>query len=281
MASLRQEEERVLESCRRHPNGMEASDISRELGLSLEAVVEAINLLARIKRLSMHRLGDKVLYKEVAAEEAAKFKGLTTEELMVYQHIKTAGNMGIWTKDLRIRTNLAQPQVTKFLKALEARRLIKGVKNVNNPSRKVYMLQELEPSRELTGGAWYTENQFDHEFIEVLRTAAYRFIEQEGDTTIPRITQYIKTTGLSKVDLRDEEIRQIVRTLVYDNRVSEVEPDNDNDDQDHYRPVVMGVPETTALTSLPCGVCPVFEKCYDGGVISPQTCVYYNQWLEF
>jgi len=31
---------------------------------------------------------------------------------------------------------------------------VKSVKNVNNPSRKVYMAFELEPSRELTGGAW-------------------------------------------------------------------------------------------------------------------------------
>lgn len=37
---------------------------------------------------------------------------------------------------------------------LEGRKLVKAVKNVNSPSRKVYMLAELEPSRELTGGAW-------------------------------------------------------------------------------------------------------------------------------
>jgi hypothetical protein len=61
---------------------------------------------------------------------------------------------GVWTRDLKVRTNLAQPQVTKMLKALEGKSLIKSVKNVNNPSRKLYMLFELEPSREITGGAW-------------------------------------------------------------------------------------------------------------------------------
>lgn len=74
-----------------------------------------------------------------------------------YQHLfKTFPEpcAGVWTRDLKVRTNLAQPQVTKMLKALEGKSLIKSVKNVNNPSRKLYMLFELEPSREITGGAW-------------------------------------------------------------------------------------------------------------------------------
>jgi DNA-directed RNA polymerase III subunit RPC6 len=60
----------------------------------------------------------------------------------------------VWTKDLKARTNLAQPQVTRVLKALEGRGLTKAVKSVANPSRKLVMLAELEPSKEVTGGAW-------------------------------------------------------------------------------------------------------------------------------
>ena len=61
---------------------------------------------------------------------------------------------GIWTKDLKTRTNLQQPQVTKILKNLDARGLVKSVKGVTHPTRKMYMLAELEPARELTGGSW-------------------------------------------------------------------------------------------------------------------------------
>jgi DNA-directed RNA polymerase III subunit RPC6 len=64
---------------------------------------------------------------------------------------------------LKVRTNLAQPQVTKMLKALEGKSLIKSVKNVNNPSRKLYMLFELEPSREITGGAWCVRMKADQQ----------------------------------------------------------------------------------------------------------------------
>lgn len=54
-----------------------------------------------------------------------------------------------------MKTNLQQPVVTKILKTLEHRNLIKSVKSVQNPTRKVYLLYDLEPARELTGGAWW------------------------------------------------------------------------------------------------------------------------------
>ncbi|PNH06733.1 DNA-directed RNA polymerase III subunit RPC6 [Tetrabaena socialis] len=167
------------------------------------------------------------------------------------------------------------------LQVLEARRLVKSVKNVNNPSRKVYMLAELEPSRELTGGAWYTENQFDSEFINVLREACFSYIVRQGDASLGTIASFIRAKGFSKVELRIEDIQTIVMTLVYDGRVDEVEPEGDDDNEDHYRPAVLCVPDSTPLTDVPCGVCPVVGECQDGGVISPQTCVYYDKWLEF
>ena len=61
---------------------------------------------------------------------------------------------GIWTRDLRSKTNLQQPQINKILKTLDSRSLVKSVKSVANANRKVYMLFELEPARDLTGGAW-------------------------------------------------------------------------------------------------------------------------------
>lgn len=36
-----------------------------------------------------------------------------------------------------------------------------------------------------------------------------------------------------------------------------------------------------ALTAMPCGACPVTAQCEPGGVISPETCVYFTKWLEF
>ena len=61
---------------------------------------------------------------------------------------------GIWTKDLRKRTGLSQPIVARAIKTLESRQLIKAVKSVNYANRKYYMLFHMEPSQQVTGGAW-------------------------------------------------------------------------------------------------------------------------------
>ena len=43
-------------------------------------------------------------------------------------------------------------------------------------TRKIYMLEGLEPSIALTGGPWYTDNELDTEFIQNLTEACYRLI---------------------------------------------------------------------------------------------------------
>jgi DNA-directed RNA polymerase III subunit RPC6 len=36
----------------------------------------------------------------------------------------------------------------------------------------------------------------------------------------------------------------------------------------------------TGLTQTPCGRCPVFDVCREGGPVNPQTCVYFDSWLQ-
>ena len=62
---------------------------------------------------------------------------------------------GIWPKDLRKRTGLSQPIVARAIKTLESRQLVKAVKSVNYANRKYYMLFDMEPSQQVTGGAWW------------------------------------------------------------------------------------------------------------------------------
>jgi hypothetical protein len=33
------------------------------------------------------------------------------------------------------------------------------------------------------------------------------------------------------------------------------------------------------LTDVPCGKCPVADRCCVGGVIAPETCSYMRDWL--
>lgn len=64
----------------------------------------------------------------------------------------------------------------KALKKLINQQLIKIVKDVMRPTRKIYMLHELEPSQDITGGPWYTENEFDVAFIDIYARAILQYI---------------------------------------------------------------------------------------------------------
>ena len=97
------------------------------------------------------------------------------EEKLVYKIIEDAGNMGTWIRDIRVKSNLAQASLTKVLKSLKQKRLVKEVKCVNSTRKIVYMLHHLEPDRSVTGGAWYNDGKdFEAEFVEILNQQCHR-----------------------------------------------------------------------------------------------------------
>jgi DNA-directed RNA polymerase III subunit RPC6 len=101
---------------------------------------------------------------------------LTGEEQVVYNTIRASGNEGIWTKHLKSKTNLHETVIKRCLKVLEQKALVKGVKSVKFPTRKLYMLMELTPSEEVTGGPWFTDQELDVDFVEQLTQACYKYI---------------------------------------------------------------------------------------------------------
>lgn len=281
-AALAALEARVMAFVSQLPEG--ASTEEMQAGVAgaqqLERLVEALNSLLAQRAIALLRTPNGTLRYKAAGAREQRTKGLGAEEVMVFQHIQRAANSGVWTRDLKLRTNLAQPQITKILKALEARGLIKSIKSVANPSRKLVMLAELEPSKEVTGGAWYTNaQQFDVEFIAVVRDALRRRIERAGRATLAEVTSWLAGSGLVKnVSLGEDDVQQVLDSLVYEGQIDSLETEGGDD---VYSRAVARYPPTTALTALPCGRCPVADRCRDGGPISPATCEYYDQWLGF
>lgn len=144
--------------------------------------------------------------------------------------IEQAGNMGIWTKDIKKKTDIQNQALNKIFKALESRRLIKPVKSVNAKAKKLYMLFNLTPARELTGGVWYSDLEFDHEFISELRTFLIRCVRRLNNgqgCTLREISEKVVQANVSRVKLSLDEIRQLMRTLVYDYLVEETEKEAD------------------------------------------------------
>lgn len=183
-----------------------------------------INELIQTSRLTMSKIGDELIYTLVSDEVASKFTGLDSSAKMVYQVIERAGSMGIWTKDIRTQTNIQQQSLTKIFKTLESRQLIKPVKSVNAKAKKLYMLYHLKPAKELTGGPWYTELEFDHEFINELRNFVLLCVEKMNGgkgVTLTQIAEKMKQAKVSRVELNQEEVQQLLQTLMFDFKIEQ------------------------------------------------------------
>eukprot|EP00475_Leptophrys_vorax_P000970 TRINITY_DN10510_c0_g1_i1.p1 TRINITY_DN10510_c0_g1~~TRINITY_DN10510_c0_g1_i1.p1 ORF type:complete len:214 (-),score=1.34 TRINITY_DN10510_c0_g1_i1:386-973(-) len=195
----------------------------------------------------------------------------------------------MWTRDMRTRTNLQQPAIAKSIKTLEGRRLIKAVKSVNHKSRKLYMLYELEPGRAITGGAWYgADGAFDSELVGALRQMCLAHVVKAGADTLDGVVEGVRRSGGGgRDDLRMEDFKQVMSTLVFDRELDVFVSTGGGRDarfpvgSEVYRPSRCRSQESSAFTNIPCGVCPVINECSDGGIISPQTCVYFQQYLDF
>ena len=96
--------------------------------------------------------------------------------------------------------------------------------------------------------------------------------------TVPEITRAINASGLSGVVMKEAEMRQLLDVLGWDAKIEQV-PGNKG-----FR----AVRQVTAwddsakkdFTEAPCGRCPVFEICEDGGPVNAKTCVYFEDWLH-
>ncbi len=231
------------------------------------------------------------VYKAVVQSEAKKMSSMEGDEAMVYQYIKDAGNEGIWSRHIKARTNLHITVINRTLKTLESKSVVKCVKSVQHPTRKIYMLYDLEPSIEVSGGPWFTDSELDVEFVQLLTNAIERYIttktwpKTEGQLYPPSYTGYptaqgihawLKSTGLTDVNLGLSDIFALLDVLIYDGRIER------RLDGISYKAVKPLVDENwrDGLTETPCGHCSVFNICTSGGIVSPEGCEYYRDWLE-
>ena len=161
---------------------------------------------------------------------------------------------------------------------------MKAVRSVTSKSKKLYMLFDVTPSKEITGGPWYTEQEFDHQFVEELCHFIIEYIRRKEVANSDEIHQTVSSSGISTVELSPEETDLVIQTLVFDGRLEKVSPEvvrvlQRDTRKIHYK-VCKEVMAPNYLTSAPCGVCPVAAQCTDGGKISPATCEYMKNWLE-
>ncbi|CAL1537310.1 unnamed protein product [Lymnaea stagnalis] len=300
-------EAKIIELCGQNPKGISDDVIKLAIPQSdIQQRVIAVNRLLSTNRLELLKSGTKILYRLKDPDSASQVKGADTEEKVVFQIIKDSQNKGIWTRDIRIKSNLKNIQVlNKILKNLESKKLIKAVKSVNASKKKVYMLYNLEPDQSVTGGPWYSASEFESEFVEILNAQAHKFLQQrvvDANKVYPEepwtrlqasyasaedVLKYITNLGISKVNLSVKDMESILDTLIFDGKAelsaktTGMQGMAPGDSSVKIYRAVKPLSDTSGFVRTPCGVCPVISRCTVDGLISPKTCVYMKDWLEF
>ncbi|TGO54278.1 hypothetical protein BOTNAR_0272g00040 [Botryotinia narcissicola] len=113
-------------------------------------------------------------------EEAKNYRSLSSEQEIVYALNEKAGQEGIWTKTIKARSNLHDAVFRTALKHLETKHLISEMKSVEARNRKMYIKSSLQPSDRATGGAWYTDNELEEEFITQISHILFDHIHRKS-----------------------------------------------------------------------------------------------------
>lgn len=71
--------------------------------------------------------------------------------------------------------------------------------------KKVYMLYNLQPDRSVTGGAWYSDQDFESEFVEVLNQQCFKFLQSKVSASTESILHlYLQVILLFLKSVTDE-----------------------------------------------------------------------------
>ncbi len=306
--------ERIMALCTEFPQGISDKALQTALGgVDSASRAAAINKLLQGGKVQLFNSAEKgLLYRakglagDVSSEgrksgqeqgRAVTIRG-DAEEKLVYSIIEESGNKGTWKRDIRIKSNLVETQLNKVLKSLKSKKHIKEVKSVNSSRKLVYMVYNLEPDRSVTGGAWYSDQDFESEFVDILNQQCYRFLHDRWEkckamgvaacggpmamrnkaaASAKEVLGFISQLGISKVQLKAEDIETILDTLVFDGKVELIVGDGE---VKFFRAIDGLLPSAgTGLMRTPCGGCPVMKNCGSVGAVNPTTCAYIKEWL--
>lgn len=164
------------------------------------------------------------------------------------------------------------------------------------------MLFELVPDPTITGGPWYSDNEFEAEFVRVLNEQCARLLDERLEESIQKyphdpflqrthslissaeLVSFINEMGIATVLLTVGEIELILDTLIYDGKIEKVTVASmmkENGTKSNLYRSIKSIIISAPIVRTPCGICPIFNDCHDDGLITPSTCIYLNNWLNF
>lgn len=188
-----------------------------------------LNNMLQSAQIEVYEADSKIFYKALENKTLAY-------ESMILGLLGQSGSTGTWLRDIKVKTNIPHNLILKILRSLEASQKIKTVKSVRN-NRKMYMLYDISPAEEITGGVWFSNGDVDLVFVNKLMDLIHQYCARpEDEFTLPRIeslprlsevSDYIGRSGISEVELSRADLAVLIDCLVYDGRLEKYSVDGD------------------------------------------------------
>ncbi|KAF2841070.1 RNA polymerase Rpc34 [Patellaria atrata CBS 101060] len=100
--------------------------------------------------------------------------------------------------------------------------------------------------------------------------------------TADDIRDHLNIEGVFSFEVTEDDLKTLLDMLVFDGKLERMgargfrsvrELENEDDE--------MSSAFGNGLTQAPCGRCPVFTLCEEGGPVNASNCVYFDEWLKF
>lgn len=235
----------IMNLVQAYDDGLTEIELSRTMSTTSSGIrMTAINALANEGKIQLCKQGSNLVYRVIDSKSTYNHSALqghsniSIEERAVYRVVESAGSKGIWNREIRNQTKLPLNQMSKVLKNLETKKLIKAVKSVTASKKKLYMLYGLEPDKSVTGGAWYSGTEFESEYVQVLHEQCYQFVKrrlQVADdkrdfvearslslVSSSEVKEYIDELKISNVQLSLQDIEMVLDTIVFDGQIEKI-----------------------------------------------------------
>jgi DNA-directed RNA polymerase III subunit RPC6 len=291
-------QEQILNLLKNNPDGIAQTTLVKSIeARDVDTLSNTLNDLIQQNRIIVLNSSDgDALFKYRSEREAAKFRDLNYEDNNIYEMIVATGNSGISNNELKQKTKYTTQILNKILKKLEKKCLVKSLKPVNSKSnKKIWLAYEIEPSQEITGGIWCSNQEFDKDLITTITEKCLTYIQREKVTTRKEVMIYIKSTGLVGGDLKEEDMQKIINLLYFDDKIEVIFPDvsyiaenkvitllKKNDpllNMFKYK-ISNNYQVKSIMSNLPCTYCPVFNECQIENVINPKDCEHMLKFLK-
>ena len=145
----------IIQLCLQFPNGVTEKILENSFRtITAQQRLTALNRLLSQNKIDLLKSSTDIgtlLYRirdsSNASGSSISIGGGASDQMerVVYQLVKESGNLGIWMRDIRVKTKLSQTILNKTLKSLESKKLIKAVKSVHASKKKVRRKLKIMP----------------------------------------------------------------------------------------------------------------------------------------